>query len=116
MLDYRGHTNITRDMLLNDFITGACWNVVAVGPDRRPRIIRKQRPEEFVAIIGTEWVRTRADRITHRVGTLRTGLSALVSRRGLPWLRSLILLSSLASRGLLSCWPRRRGQNRRRHK
>src|SRR5262249_25435201 len=66
------------DMLLDDFVARARGSVVAVGPNRRSRIIGKQRPEEFIPIIRTKRIRTRADRITHRVGTLGARLSALV--------------------------------------
>src|ERR1700730_972513 len=31
-------------MLLDHFVAGAGGNVVTVGPDRRPRIVRKERP------------------------------------------------------------------------
>src|SRR5215203_2445761 len=67
-------------MLLDHLVAGAGRRVVPVGPDRRTRIVRKQRTEEFVPIVRTERIRPRADRVAHRIRTLRRRLA----RRGAP--------------------------------
>ena len=58
-------------MLGNPVVAGARRHVVAVGPDRGPRIVRKQRPEEFVAEVAPERIGAGAHRVTHRVGSPR---------------------------------------------
>src|SRR5258707_5300617 len=76
-------------MLLDHFVAGAGRNIVAVGPDRRSGIIRKERPQEFVAIVRAKRIWPDADCIAHRVRALR-------SRRGrlAPRLRRLVELNS----------------------
>src|SRR5882724_951531 len=61
-------------MLLNYFVAGAGGNVVAVGPDGRSRVVRKEGAQKLVTIVRTQRIRTRADGITHRVGSLWTRL------------------------------------------
>src|SRR5262245_58921270 len=78
-------------MLLDHIVTRTGRNVIAIGPDRRPRIVRKERPQEFVAIVWAERIRSGAHGITHRVGALRTRLSRLVSLAALRCLPSLSL-------------------------
>src|SRR6266480_3423185 len=69
-------------MLLDHFVAGTGGNVVAVGPNRRPRIVRKKRTQEFVAIVRAKWIGSDADRIAHRVRSLRSRRRRLATRLG----------------------------------
>ena len=53
-------------VLLNHVVAGAGRHVVAVGPDRRTRIVRKERPHELVSIVWAERVGPGAQRVAHR--------------------------------------------------
>ena len=69
-------------MLLDHIVASAGRDVVTIRPDRRTRVIGEKRAQEFVAIIRTQRVRTRADRIADRIRPLLlrrtlTSLSAL---------------------------------------
>ncbi len=55
----------------HDIVTRAAGNVFAFGPDRRTRIIRKQRPLELVTVILPQRIGRRAHRVTHGIGALR---------------------------------------------
>ena len=68
-------------VLLDEVVARARRHVVAVAPDRRPRIVGKERPQELVAVVRAHRIVARADRVAHRVGPLRalsaaTGLCA----------------------------------------
>src|SRR5580692_9324304 len=54
-------------VLLDHRISGARWQVIAIGPDRGARIVRKKRPIEFVTVIATHWIGSGADGVTHRI-------------------------------------------------
>ena len=60
-------------VLLDDVVAGAGRYVIAVGPNGGPRIIREERPQEFVAIVRAERIGARADRIAHRERALLLG-------------------------------------------
>src|SRR5262249_34530888 len=53
---------------LGEIVAGTGRDVVAVGPDRRPRIVGVQRTLEQVAVVGTERVGARADGVADGVG------------------------------------------------
>ena len=57
-------------MFLNHVVAGAGRDVVTVGPDCGPRIIREERPQKFVAIILAERIFAGAYRIAHRKRSL----------------------------------------------
>src|SRR5438552_6789470 len=67
-------------VLLDHFVAGTGWNVVAIRPDRRARVVREERPQEFVTIVRAKWIGTGADCITHRIGPLRTRWWRLTAR------------------------------------
>ena len=52
-------------VLLDHLVTRAARNVVAVRPQRRARIVREERPQEFISIVRTEWIVGRTHRVTH---------------------------------------------------
>src|SRR5262249_43306847 len=90
-------------MLLDHVVARAGRDVVAVGPDRRARIIGEERPQKFVAIVWAERVGTGADRVAHRVRALRAGLLSALSALSARW-----LLTGLSG------WARRRRKERNR--
>src|SRR5262249_12630 len=75
-------------MLLDHVVARAGRDVVTVGPNRRARIIREERPQKFVAIVWAERVGTGADRVAHRVRALRAGLLSALSALSARWLLS----------------------------
>src|SRR6185437_9424826 len=97
-------------VLLDYGITGARRDVISVRPDRRTRIIGKERTREFVSIVGTEWTRRGAHRVTHRITAAvgrrprawTTPLRAFRRKLGRACLRRLIQLHSLARLSWLS--------------
>src|SRR5437870_4857585 len=50
-----------------------------VRPDRGPRVVGEERPQELVAVVRPEWIGPDAHGVAHRVRTLRTFLSAAPS-------------------------------------
>src|SRR5581483_1945476 len=54
-------------MVLDDGITGARCYVVAVAPDGRSRVVRKQFAPELIAVIWAEGIGSLAYGVTHRV-------------------------------------------------
>src|SRR5258708_13581191 len=86
------HPRAIRDacVFLNYVVAGAGWRVVAIGPHRRPWIVRKQRALECITIVPAQGVRPGADRITHgphSLGLLRRPSIAFRRRRGRRWIR-----------------------------
>src|SRR6266540_5562836 len=63
-------------MFLDNIVTRACWNIVAIRPDCRSRIVGKQRSQKFVAIVTPKRIETCAYRVAHRVWPLGTLLAA----------------------------------------
>ena len=59
-------------VLLDEVVARARGDVVAVAPDRRPRVIGKERTQELVAVVRAHGVVARADGVAHRVRALRT--------------------------------------------
>src|SRR5262249_50339289 len=88
-------------MLLDHVVARAGRDVVAVRPDSRARIIREERSQKFVAIVWAERVGSGADRVAHRVRTLRAGLLSALSALSARW-----LLTGLSG------WARRRRKER----
>ena len=72
-------------VLLDHLVASAGRHVVTVGPDRRPRVVGKERPLERVTVVRPERILTGADRIAHRVRAIgrlrRRCLSRLRSRK-----------------------------------
>ena len=58
-------------VLLDHVVAGTGRDVVAVGPDRRARVIREERPIEGVSVVRSERIGSDADRVAHRVRALR---------------------------------------------
>src|SRR6185312_4546318 len=89
---------------------GARRDVISVRPDRRTRIIGKERTREFVSIVGTERTRRSAHGVTHRITAAvcrrprawATSLRAIRRKLGRACLRRLIQLYSLARLSWLS--------------
>src|SRR5262249_8626430 len=63
-------------VLLNDLVARAGRHIITVGPNRGAWIIRKERAQEFVSIVRAQRIRSRADRVTHGIRSLRTRFSA----------------------------------------
>ena len=62
---------LLRDDFGQQVVAGAGGVVIAVGPDRRTRIIGKQRPLELVTVVRPQRVGRRAHGVAHGIGALR---------------------------------------------
>src|SRR5262245_35712680 len=75
-------------MLLDHVVSRAGRDVIAVGPDRRSRVVGEERPQKFVARVWAERVGAGADGVAHRERALLAGLlsalAALSAWRLLP--------------------------------
>ena len=60
---------LRRDRRRDAVVARAGRDVVAIRPDRGPRVVREVRAQEFVSVVRAEWVGRRAHRVAHRVRT-----------------------------------------------
>src|SRR3954452_18985481 len=100
-------------MFLDDVVTRAGRDIVAIGPNGRPGVIGKQGSLERIAMVWTKRIRPRAHGVAHVERTFRITRRAFENRQNVkPSFRKLVVTDDSIAAGLSLTFPAESLKNR----